>query len=391
MIAFAFSRDVPIWVGWNARRESLNISNNIWPSSAQSTQSIFYLPQTNQSPTSIAVLDETLKRAFGFANQSERDSIAVTYDLATAKLAMQLQNDESPKYDKIFVAMGSFHMELAMFGAIGKYIAESGAEHLLHETHVIEIGSLNGYFHGENYNRWKQSHQLLALALDIKYFQAFLTSKENPDVYNDQIEKICKEQNPSENPDDAQELLHDYKSFIEKTKAKGHGQKAKFWIEYVEMMKFSHLFTRSVRVGDLDLFIYCLPKLTNYFFALNRINYARWLVRYHNNLLKLSNTHPDVIQDFKNSLFAIKRTNKSFSRSPFDLTLEQTINADAACQRRGIIALTDSISARQRWAQSHSLRTSIISLLFEFVGISKKENISDDLKRSKIKKNSEDV
>ena len=73
------------------------------------------------------------------------------------------------------------------------------------------------------------------------------------------------------------------------------------------------------------------------------------------------------------------------------MALEQTINADAACQRRGIIALTNSFSTRQRWAQSHSLRTSIISHLFESVGISKKEDTSDDLKRSKIKKNSEDV
>ena len=69
------------------------------------------------------------------------------------------------------------------------------------------------------------------------------------------------------------------------------------------MMKLYHLFTRSVRVGDLDLFIYCLSKLTNYFFALNRINYARWLIRYHDNLLKVSNTHPAVFQDFKNGLF----------------------------------------------------------------------------------------
>ena len=261
MIAFAFSRDVPMWVGWNARQESLNISNNISPSSAQSTQTIFCLPQINQSPTSIAVGSETLKRALAFANQSERDSIAVTYDLAIAKIAMQLQAEESTKYDKVFVAMGSFHMELAMLGAIGKYIAESGAEHLLNETYVIEKGSLNGFLHGKNYNRYKRSHQLLALALEIKHFQAFLASKENPDVYNNQIENICKEQNPSENPDDAQELLHDYKSFIEKTKAGDHGQTAKFWIEYVEMMKPYHLFTRRVRVGDLDFFIYCQPKL----------------------------------------------------------------------------------------------------------------------------------
>ena len=110
------------------------------------------------------------------------------------------------------------------------------------------------------------------------------------------------------------------------------------------MKKLYLLFTRSVRVGDLDLFIYCLPKLTNYYFTLNRINYARWLVKYHDNLLKASITHPVVFQDFKNGLFQIKRVNKPFSRSSIDLTLEQTINADAACQRRGIITLTYLIS-----------------------------------------------
>ena len=78
-----------------------------------------------------------------------------------------------------------------MFVAIGKYIAKSGAEHLRNETHVIEEGSLNGFIHGKNYNRCKRSHQLLALALEIKHFQPFLASKENPDVYKDQIENIC--------------------------------------------------------------------------------------------------------------------------------------------------------------------------------------------------------
>ena len=115
------------------------------------------------------------------------------------------------------------------------------------------------------------------------------------------------------------------------------------------------------------------------------------MVRYYDSLLKLPNTHPAVFQDFKNGLFAVKRTNKLFPRSPIDLTLKQTINADGACQRRSTITLPNSISARQRWAQSHTLRTSITSHLFESVGISKKEYTSDDLKRSKTKNNSEDV
>ena len=82
-------------------------------------------------------------------------------------------------------------------------------------------------------------------------------------------------------------------------------------------------------------------------------NYARWLVRYEDNLLKLKETHPGVYAEFKEGCFSLRRTEKAFSRLPIDLTLEQTINADAACQRKGIAALTDSISTRQRWAQSH--------------------------------------
>ena len=38
-----------------------------------------------------------------------------------------------------------------------------------------------------------------------------------------------------------------------------------------------------------------------------------------------------------------------------DLVLEQTINADAACQRAGLSALINSVSARQRWEEPHFL------------------------------------
>ena len=67
-----------------------------------------------------------------------------------------------------------------------------------------------------------------------------------------------------------------------------------------------------------------------------------------------------------------------------DLTVEQTINADAACQRKGVLALTNSISARQRWAQSHFIRTSIISQLFDDLDLTVKEDLSHDLISSQI-------
>ena len=37
------------------------------------------------------------------------------YDLAIAKLAMQIQAEEKPTFDKIFISLGSFHLEMAFF------------------------------------------------------------------------------------------------------------------------------------------------------------------------------------------------------------------------------------------------------------------------------------
>ena len=59
-------------------------------------------------------------------NYAQKTSIAVTYDLAIAKIAMQIQHEETPKYDGVFIALGSFHIEMAFFKVLGKIIAESG-------------------------------------------------------------------------------------------------------------------------------------------------------------------------------------------------------------------------------------------------------------------------
>ena len=82
---------------------------------------------------------------------------------------------------------------------------------------------------------------------------------------------------------------------------------------------------------------------------------------------------------------------KIFFRSPIDLVLEQTINADAACQRAGVSALTNSISARQRWAESHFLRTTIISKVFEDLGMTKKEDVSNNFRPHRIRNDHADL
>ena len=115
------------------------------------------------------------------------------------------------------------------------------------------------------------------------------------------------------------------------------------------MIKLYRTFIRIIRESDIDSYMYCLPLITNILFTFNQPNYVRCTTRYHDNLLKLKDSHQFIYENFKRGLSGIKRTEKSFPRSPIDLTLDKTITTDAASQNTGIRNLTNSISARQRW------------------------------------------
>lgn len=48
--------------------------------------------------------------------------------------------------------------------------------------------------------------------------------------------------------------------------------------------------------------------------------------------------------------------------------------------------MTDSLAARQRWAQSHYLRTSLTSHLYEYCGMTYKEDLATENYPSRIRK-----
>lgn len=111
-------------------------------------------------------------------------------------------------------------------------------------------------------------------------------------------------------------------------------------------------------MSHFELFEYILPKLTNLYFTFNQPNYSHAMVLYHNKLVNVENTHPGLTVELENGFIDVRRTDKPFRWIPIDLTLEQTINADAS---RNIFSMTNSISARQRWTKSHALRTTVIT------------------------------
>ncbi len=98
------------------------------------------------------------------------------------------------------------------------------------------------------------------------------------------------------------------------------------------------------------------------------------MVRYHLNLLNIDYTHPGVHENLVAGALSIKRTKKPFTRNAVDLTLEQTVNADAASRLTGISAFTSSSEARKRWMVTHASRSAITGHLMEMADSSAELN-----------------
>ena len=84
-----------LWViRFNLTPEKLTL---LWPEwkakifqALKDTQKTWFLPQINHSPTNHSAEEETIRRLLEFVAESQKSSISVTYELAIAKVAMQI-------------------------------------------------------------------------------------------------------------------------------------------------------------------------------------------------------------------------------------------------------------------------------------------------------------
>lgn len=378
-------KNMPMWVGYN----SLLYNDK----SAQ--QKISYLTTINESPTSDKVVLETLKQCQRAAEECGERYMQVTYDLGIANKALKIESDKRPLFDNLFIHIGPFHIMMAYFKAIGKFIDNCGLTNIIVDTELLASGSVNGFITGKHFNRCKRLHPLAALSIQIMHYESFakLTNLEITDEAKQYLEDFKNErhENLEINNQYLLQLLKQYEEYETRTLAGDYGKTPQFYLTYSNLVHYYLLLNRSIRTADFELLKWVLPKITNLFFTFNQQNYSRYLVKYCDNLQKVDETHPGLKEQFEKGSIGIRRTSKPFSRQPIDLVLEQTINADAANKLAGIIQSTNSISARQRWCKSHSIRARIITHVMETTGLRNRQDITADLGKSSIDKSTEQL
>ena len=109
--------------------------------------------------------------------------------------------------------------------------------------------------------------------------------------------------------------------------------------------------------------------------------------------MNIDETHPGLRQLLDAGGFSVRRTDTEYSRIPVDVTLEQTVNADAASRLTGVTASTDNYHARVRWNITKSSRAALVNEALSMVdlGNARRQEVRTDLKPSRIQRDNIDL
>lgn len=352
-------------------------------------QKICYMDPISRSPTNNDVVRETMVRTLNVAAETGQEYAVVTYDLAVALKAYSIQQIERPIFDKLLIMLGNFHIELAFYGAVGTMIAESGMEFILTEAEILAEGSVVGFIKGKFYNRCTRIHEIVATVLESKLYERFLR-----DVPEDEYDAIATTMNsipdePSEveaflSNDEVNKHLQSYENFFHSVMDGNLGPTAQFWAIYIYLINRLHREVQCcVKTNDVRGYLDAFPSMLAVFFGLNRPNYARWGTLF---MQKLRNADERFIEVLEKGAFSIRRTQKHFSRSAVDLSLEQTVNRDAASSLRGIVAFRNSEYAMRRWHLTMTQRAMAVTELRTFAGLDVGETAATQCRPSRIRK-----
>jgi len=107
------------------------------------------------------------------------------------------------------------------------------------------------------------------------------------------------------------------------------------------------VFVRSIREGDFDLFVETLKQMVPWFFALDHVNYARWLPVHLKDMVSLNGRHPDIYEHFKRGCFVVRKTIHKYSAISLDQAHEQ--NNAVVKGTGGAVGLLTDPAALRRW------------------------------------------
>lgn len=152
---------------------------------------------------------------------------------------IQWQWPETQGEKNFVVVLGGLHIEMTALGAFGRAFASGTADSFLKASHV---------------SRTRHAHQVTACSLHILMSRA----------YDEYVEGLSESDTKLE--------FHQWQDYKSSSRPQ-----FKYWSMVLKIQLTILLFVRSLREGRFSPYKESIRSLRPWFFALHKVNYARWL------------------------------------------------------------------------------------------------------------------
>ncbi|XP_061894509.1 uncharacterized protein LOC133644183 [Entelurus aequoreus] len=214
--------------------------------------------------------------------------------------------------------LGGLHTEMALWNTLGDLLEGSGWTTALIEAEVASSGMAESFLKAAHLTRTRHAHQVTVLTLHNLQQEAFRVSA---------------------GPKDEESFMAWRNNMLKKSPT------FMFWDLIMRYETLILIFIRAHREQNFLLYVEVLEELAPLFFALDHVNYSRWLPVHIRDMKSL----PDSIKDEfeKNSHWVLSKTSNRFSAIPLDQAHEQE-NKNVKGSG-GAVGLTENPTAFRRW------------------------------------------
>ena len=219
------------------------------------------------------------------------------------------------------VMLGGLHTEMALWKTLGDVLQGSGWTTALIEADVASSGMADSFLKAAHLTRTRHAHQVTLLTLHNLQKEAFMLS---------------------DGPKDTESAMNWRNDVLKKSPT------FKYWDLIVKYETLILIFIRAHREKNFSLYVEVLEELTPLFFALDHVNYSRWMPVHIRDMKSLPETINNEFE--KSGHWVLSKTTNKFSTIPFDQAHEQENKIVKGSG--GAVGLTENPTAFRRWMLS---------------------------------------
>ena len=166
-----------------------------------------------------------------------------------------------------------------------------------------------------------------------------------------------------------------------------NGDLCAFWMSYIEVVGDVLLgLIRASREGNWQLHHFAIRQMIPWWFAYDKVNYARYLPVYYAQMKSLQSNHPEVYHRFMEGHFSVQLAEESpFGRIPVDQTTEVTVNKDTKTTG-GVTKFSLKSTAMTRFYMTAEYSCAFLGQLRDMIQLKRPSYHQDELQAPRILK-----